>query len=94
MARERPGERRYRAENIRTAETDAIIMELVPKGKPLSAAVRIGCTSDEVLLRYTELMEGKKARKSRRSDGPLSDERREQIRRGLEQARLRRGETV
>ena len=94
MSKEGPRQRRYKDGIAFTIEQDAVILELVAKGKPLSAAVRLGCESRDIFRRAKELIDGKTIKKDRRPSRfeRISEERRQAIRAGLEAVRERRGE--
>ena len=83
-----------------TAEEDAVVLELVPKGKPLSAAVRIGRDSEAVIRRYAELQSGRRIRKdrltsrARNATYKMTEAHKERIRQGVSHSRKQRGSTV
>lgn len=70
-------------------EEDALLLEMIPKGRRLSAAVRLGRTTGAIDSRYIQLMTGSKVRPGR-SRGPLTEERKARILEGQEKAAARR----
>ena len=72
-------------------EDDAIIMELLPKGRILSAHVRTGRSVDMLERRYAYLTTGKTKAKSRAQGlgHAMTEERREKIRAGNIRAQAR-----
>ena len=67
---------------------DEIILDRVTKGRPLSAHVRTGRTVDAIMRRYDDLVKGRaKHGDERKGERPITEKRRESIRRGMEKRR-------